>query len=394
MTTTLDELVIKIVLNGREFEAQLNTANQGVKKFSEQTAQSATVAERGAQKMVDGFSRVTKEVLGVGAAILGVNGLKDLAVNLTTMAAATERMAGAFEIEPETLNKWQEFFKAIGQQDFSTTSSSLGALSKAIQEFRATQQGPLLAAIPWLSKLHISPADIMSGTPSQALNTMLLKAGANINNPENRGIQAEILSHIPGMTPPMMESLKTAPTQKVLDSYLSATAEQMRSAAHMMKEIEDLARELRKKLNTYLPDADKVVTGVVGAGKKLIQGDVAGAFEEGNKVTLPPYLETLRRLQGAIEKPILNMFSAPHPDAPAKRTFFPDPGPMGAPPTPLDTSTMPGTSRFPDGRRRSGNVTTNHIQANISAPKSDNPQLWADIWADRVTAVMSQGGGH
>jgi hypothetical protein len=390
----IDELVISLSLNASNFNAQQQQAINTLKKFEQQATATATNTERGAQKMVDGFSRVTKEVLGVVAAILGVNGLKDLAVNLTTMAAATERMAGAFEIEPETLNKWQEFFKAIGQQDFSTTSSSLGALSKAIQEFRATQQGPLLAAIPWLSKLHISPADIMAGTPSQALNTMLLKAGANINNPENKGIQAEILSHIPGMTPPMMESLKTAPTQKVLDSYLSATAEQMRSAAHMMKEIEDLARELRKKLNTYLPDADKVVTGVVGAGKKLIQGDVVGAFEEGNKVTLPPYLETLRKLQGAIEKPILNMFSAPHPDAPAKRIFFPDPGPLGAPPTPLDTSTMPRTPRFPDGRRSGGNVTNNNITANISAPKSDDPQTWADRWADRVTAVMSQGGSH
>ncbi len=65
-------------------------------------------------------------------------------------------------------------------------------------------------------------------------------------------------------------------------------------------------------------------------------------------------------------------------------------------PTVLDTSTMPRTGRFPDGSRRGGNVTHNNITANISAPKSDNPQAWADVWADRVgsvLAVQAQRGG-
>lgn len=397
MTTTLDELVIKIVLNGREFEAQLNTANQGVKKFSEQTAQSATVAERGAQKMVDGFSRVTKEVLGVGAAILGVNGLKDLAVNLTQVAGATERMAEAFEIDPETLNKWQGFLQAVGNQDFGTTAASLGALSKAVQEFRLTQKGPLLEAIPWLGRLGVSPSDIMTGSVSQAVNSMLLKIGGNVNRPENAGVRTELLSHLPGMTPTMMRGLERSPTQALLDKYLTATTAQMQSDSRMMEEIAELALALRKRLNTLLPEAEGPVTGLVGAGKKVVAGDVSGGLADANKILGKEADQGRRELQDALGSWLGSYLpgGTPHDSAsPPKKTYFPDPGPMGVPPTPLDTSTMPGTSRFPDGRRRSGNVTNNNITANISAPKSDNPKLWADIWADRVTAVMAQGGSQ
>jgi len=400
-TTVLDELVVKIVLNGQEFQAQLNTADQGVKKFAQQTAQSATVAERGAQKMVDGFSRVTKEILGVGAAILGVNGLKDLAVNLTQVAAATERMSEAFEIDPEMLNKWQGFLRAVGNQDFGTTAASLGALSKAVQEFRLTQKGPLLDAIPWLGRLGVSPADIMSGTVSQAVNSMLLKIGGNVNRPENAGVRTELLSHLPGMTPTMMRGLERAPTQATLDKYLTATAEQMHSASRMMEAITELALAMTKKLNAMLPDAESAVTLVpdIVSGKQPILHPKSDLSK--NPLTI--LMQELGLLPGTLTSggsdvhgptSVIGRRRAAERNAVPPQTLFPDPGPLGVPPIPLDTSTMPQTNRFPDGSRRGGNVTHNNITANISAPKSDDPRMWGDIWADRVKAAMATGGAH
>lgn len=398
--TTIDELVISLSLDARNFNAQQQQAVNSLRKFEQQATTTATNTERGAQKMVDGFSRVTKEVLGVGAAILGVNGLKDLAVNLTQVAGATERMAEAFEIDPEMLNKWQGFLQAVGNQDFGTTAASLGALSKAVQEFRLTQKGPLLEAIPWLGRLGVSPSDIMTGSVSQAVNSMLLKIGGNVNRPENAGVRTELLSHLPGMTPTMMRGLERAPTQSTLDKYLTATTAQMQSASRMMEEIAELALALRKRLNTLLPEAEGPVTGLVGAGKKIVAGDVSGGLKDANKILGQGAGQGRSDVEDALVSWLRSHNLIPPegtygpPKIAQKRTYFPDPGPIGVPPTPLDTSAMPRTQRFPDGRRSSGNVTTNHIQANISAPKSDNPQLWADIWADRVTAVMSQGGGH
>jgi hypothetical protein len=401
MATPLDELVVKIVLNGQEFEAQVNKADQGVKKFAQQTVQSATVAERAAQKMVDGFSRVTKEILGVGAAILGVNGLKDLAVNLTQVAAATERMAEAFEIDPEMLNKWQGFLQAVGNQDFSTTAASLGALSKAVQEFRLTQKGPLLEAIPWLARLGVSPADIMTGTVSQAVNSMLLKIGANVNRPENAGVRTELLSHLPGMTPTMMRGLERAPTQAVLDSYLSATAAQMASASRMMEAITDLARALTKKLNALLPEAEEPVVSI---SRKLAKGDVGGALNDLDEMAGRGSLSGQKQIEDLIKGQFERgswldnflMIGGGHhePDIPVKRLF--SPAQTGAPPTVLDTSTMPTTPRYHDGSRRGGNVIHNHITTHMHGVKTNNPEVWADVWADRIDAALAvhaQRGG-
>jgi hypothetical protein len=407
MATPIDELVIKIAMDATGFNVQMQQAGNTVQQFRQNVKVAATDAEKSASKMVDGFSRVTKEVLGVGAAILGVNGLKDLAVNLTTVAAATERMAQAFELDPEMLNKWQGFLQAVGNQDFGTTAASLGALSKAVQEFRLTQKGPLLEAIPWLGRLGVSPADIMKGTVSQAVNSMLLKIGNNINRPENVGVRTELLSHLPGATPTLMRGLERVPTQAVLDKYLTATADQMQSASRMMEAITELAQALRRKLNALLPDAEKPVVSVA---QKLAKGDISGAANDVNEITGRSGTRGQRQVEqfisGQFERGswldnLLMIGSGHHdPAAPAKRTFFPDPGPVGVPPAVLDTTTMPRTPRFPDGSRRGSGGNTINFTTNMNGVKTDNPQAWADAWADRVGSVFPTlapqitGGGH
>lgn len=398
MATTIDELVISLSLDARNFNAQQHQAVNNLRKLEQQAATSGTNTERAAQKMVDGFSRVTKEILGVGAAILGVNGLKDLAVNLAQVAAATGRMAEALELDPEMLNKWQGFLRAVGNQDFGTTTASLGALSKAVQEFRLTQRGPLGGEnLAWLARMGISPADIMAGTTSQAVNAILLKVGQNINSPANADVRSTVLDRLPGMTPTLVRGLERSPTQKMLDSYLTATAAQMASASRMMEAITELALALTKNLNTLLPDAEKPVVSIAN---KLAKGDVAGALTEADTTTGALATQGRKDLFEAIAGWLSHIpspaaeFSRTHPGQPAPgQTYFPDPGPIGVPPAVLDTSTMPRTSRFPDGNRRGGNVT-NNITANISAPKSDDPRMWADIWADRVKAAMATGGAH
>jgi hypothetical protein len=407
MAATIDELVISLALDASRFNAQQQQAVNALRKFEQQATTSGTNTERAAQKMVDGFSRVTKEILGVGAAILGVNGLKDLAVNLTTVAAATERMSQAFELDPEMLNKWQGFLQAVGNQDFGTTAASLGALSKAVQEFRLTQKGPLLEAIPWLGRLGVSPADIMTGTVSQAVNSMLLKIGNNINRPENIGVRTELLSHLPGATPTMMRGLERAPTQAVLDKYLTATADQMRAASHMMEAITELAQALRRKLNALLPDAEEPVVSVA---TKLAKGDIIGAAKDVDEITGKMNARGAQQARQLISDQFQKgswldnflMIGGGHhdPAAPTKRTYFPDPGPVGVPPTVLDTSTMPRTPRFPDGSRRTGGGNTINFTTNMNGVKTDNPQAWADAWADRVGSVFPTlapqitGGGH
>jgi hypothetical protein len=241
----------------------------------------------------------------------------------------------------------------------------------------------------------------MTGSVSQAVNAMLLKIGANVNRPENAGVRTELLSHLPGMTPTMMRGLERAPTQATLDKYLTATAAQMQSASRMMEAITELAQALTKKLNALLPDAEKPVVSIAN---KLAAGDISGALTDADKIASEANARGKKQVEdfvsGQFEKGSwldnFLMIGGGHrsPDAPTKRTFFPDPGPIGVPPAVLDTSTMPRTSRFPDGSRRGGNVTTTNITANISAPKSDDPRLWADIWADRVKAAMAQSGAH
>jgi hypothetical protein len=412
--TVIDELVISLSLNANNFNAQQQQAINTLKKFEQQATTTATNTERGAQKMVDGFSRVTKEVLGVGAAILGVNGLKDLAVNLTQVAAAGERMSEAFELDPEMLNKWQGFLQVVGNQDFGTTTASLTALAGAIQQYRATLKGPFAdpETLGALNRLGITTGDLTApGKVSDIMNRMLLTIGQNINRPENTDLKAFLLNHVPGMTPTMMRGIERSPSQATLDKYLTATAAQMQSASRMMEEIAELALALRKKLNTLLPDAEGAVSTFTGIATGKIPIVPPGANPSRNPFTI--LWEQLSPIPGvgSAESALRDWWESGKATHPSTSVLGRQRGGFGNIPlplenplhprssnggiaVPLDTSTMPRTDRFPDGRRSGGNVTNNNITANISAPKSDNPKLWADIWADRVIAVMAQGGSQ
>jgi gas vesicle protein len=409
MATTVDELVIKIAMDATGLNVQMQQAGKTIQQFRQNAAVAATDAEKSAQKMVDGFSRVTKEILGVGAAILGVNGLKDLAVNLTQVASATERMAQAFELDPEMLNKWQGFLEAVGKQDFGATSASLGTLTRALQEYRTTLRGPFAEALPYLNRLGITGADLTApGRVSDILNSVLLKIGANVNRPENADAKAFLLGHLPGMTVPMMTALMTAPTQAVLDRYQTATKGQMEAAERIRQSFVEAAQEIRRTLNPFLEKQESAATLIpdIITGKQKIVPPGAGRVNPISILMdeLPSRTDT--GLGGAI-KPWLEWLQEPHASTFHRKNTGGIPLPMPRRPLPsessvmvhpLDTSTMPTMPRH-TGYHRGGNVTTNNFTTNISGVKTNNPQAWADEFYSSVSnhfktlPPQANGGG-
>jgi hypothetical protein len=76
--TVIDELVLSLSLDPTKFVKGQKESVAALQKMEEQAKKSGGETETAATKMAEGFERVTKEVLGLGAAFLGVPASKTL----------------------------------------------------------------------------------------------------------------------------------------------------------------------------------------------------------------------------------------------------------------------------------------------------------------------------
>ena len=281
--TTIDELVVSISLNAEKFYEEQKKVNQEFVKFKTNVTESASRGEHAAQGMIDAFSRVTKEVLGLGAAILGVNSLKELAINTVNAAASVERLATALDINPILANKWANLMNAVSGQSAGVTISALGELKRAVEQFQRTSQGPFLQARPAMTAMGLRMPDI-NENPDKFIEQFLLNLGEAAKLPKNRNDLSFMLTQIPGMSA-LNLGLREPNLDRQLAQMQTITEEQLKAADQILRDVKEIERILTRFVNSFLPPTAKVVHGVAGGVRAIDEGrtvqgvhDIAGAL--------------------------------------------------------------------------------------------------------------------
>lgn len=257
----VDELIVNLSLDPRQFNAAQKQSIDQLRKFEQEAKGAAAGVEVSTQKMVGGFDRVTKEVLGLGAALLGVSGIKDLIVNTTQFTSALGINAKALGVTTSYLAQWQSAARLAGV-DAATSAASIAALVQSIAALKISGQG-IREAFPQLAALGIDRVGDASD--------LLKQLNAAFQKPQDPGVIAELAKAIPGISGllPLLQ-LPTAKFNEFLSKSKELTAgieEQAKAARNVasawdeaQQSIEKMVRQLLEVNAGPLTDAAKAVT--------------------------------------------------------------------------------------------------------------------------------------
>ena len=149
MATIVDELILRFSLDPRQFnQGQQQVINQ-LQQLTQTARKSGGEVEESARKMADGFEKVTKEVLGLGAAFLGVSGLKQLVAGTIQTAAGLDIMTKAFNLNTEAMNRWQNVGRQF-QVPVGVTQAAITNIASLQQQLRQGKVTPEALGAPSL----------------------------------------------------------------------------------------------------------------------------------------------------------------------------------------------------------------------------------------------------
>jgi hypothetical protein len=265
----IDELVVKLRLDPTGMVQGVKVGDREFKKFKDSAKVAADDVEHQAGRMVQGFSQVTKELLGLGAVILGLGGLKNLISGTVGAATATGNVASVFGLDPEMLSKWQGAMKAFGIEA-GTTAGAIGGVAKSIADLRLRGGGDLLKGSIALQQMGIT-------NPSMDPEKLLLQIQQALQNPKNQGpgVAQSILSDFPSVLP-ILRGLQASNLNELLKESQTATRQQIQAAQDVKEsftKLENAAdRAANKLLEMVAPSATKAAETTAKAIDNIISG--------------------------------------------------------------------------------------------------------------------------
>lgn len=271
MTTVVDELILKFSLDPKQFnQSQQQVINQ-LKKLEGTTKEVGSKVEDSAQRMVDGFSRVTKEVLGLGAAFLGVSGMKDLVVGTVQAAANLDLMTRAFNLSAEAMNRWQN----VGRQFNVSGDTTMAAITNIASLQQQLRQGKVTP-----DALGQSSMFALAGVTTNELATMdtfeLLHkvAGGARKDPKN---MAGYLAGTPFA--PLMPTLMQNDLNSRLGDALTQTKEMADNAERVRKAFVEAVEAVEKLTNKTILSSESMLQymNIINAVKAATEGDLTVA---------------------------------------------------------------------------------------------------------------------
>lgn len=152
MATVIDALVITLGLDPRDFTEGQKKAAGSIVDFSRQSGKAAKDVESHSKLVEASYRRVRNEVLALGAALLGVSGIKQLVQSLTTTDAAAGRLSANLNISTESLTRWQGVATRTGSSA-SDAASAFSYLSSEAHKFAFTGQNSINQYLESLNRL-------------------------------------------------------------------------------------------------------------------------------------------------------------------------------------------------------------------------------------------------
>jgi len=317
MTTIVDELVLRFSLDPTNFDRGQKKTIEGLRKLEEDARTAGKGVEDSGQKMVDAFSRVTKEVLGLGAAFLGVSGLKDLVVKTVGNQDALGKTASLLDVNSEALNRWINAVRLAGGTA-AGAQSSISALVTAFGRYATGQAQPGemgLAALGALNPTVNWQGLFQSGNWEKFLLTL---SGSLQRNPAAApGVRRALAQDIPGVGDDLMLLLQQGPdvVKARLAEAQTVTEEQLKAARHISEEFTRLSLALEEAVNRMTPQIESWAVGFARGATQVVKDPVRGAGS-GAAGIMEPVLNAI----GAGERWLLGQGGAqPTSDVPLPR---------------------------------------------------------------------------
>lgn len=269
---TLDELVIKLSLDPTKFNQGTKEGQNLLRAFRVEAKRSADEVERDAGKMADGFSRVTKELLGLGLALAGANGLKGLVVGTVQAANALDLQSRALDVNAQALNKWVNTARRAGI-DTGAAQGAFGGLVKTLGGVMTRQVTPQQAGLPALQALGVSNPDWANW------EHFAEQVVEGLQREQRPGVRQSLAAGIPGgdVLLQIANQFRTnGDLQRALAESATATKDQAEAARRLTEQFTQLQLAIEKAINRLIPEAEPTATKILKAGVAASKGDMSG----------------------------------------------------------------------------------------------------------------------
>ena len=292
---TLDELVIKLTLDPRGLSEGTKTAVDSIKKFQDAAKKEADDVEHQTGRMVQGFSQVTKELLGLGAVLLGIGGIKEMVTKTVGEAAGTGRAGAIFGLDPEMLNKWQGAMEHFGVSA-ETTAGAIGEVATSIARLKHFGQGDLLKGSIMLQMLGIT-------NPSDDPFKLLTQTTAAIQkHPEivkEPGFLRAMMQEFPAMAP-LQIGLQSSQLQQFLATSQTATKGQIDAAIQLSQAATDLKQAAERISNRIMESSAPAATAIEKTAAFIDSGVKPGAAATHLSKSMTGWRSSCRINRGAV----------------------------------------------------------------------------------------------
>lgn len=283
MTTVVDELILKFSLDPTQFNQQQQKTITQLRKFESEAKDVGSKTEDATQRMVNGFSLVTKEVLGLGAAFLGVSGLKDLISGTVSAASALQVQSQYFNTASEAANRYANAVKVAG----GSSEAALQAFNQVGLRLQRLQSGAdsTFAGQEWLQILGINPMNYDPKHPENLIGDII--RGAQ-QNPDRKAAIMEGTG-VGAFGP--LANLNPGDLAKLLPEMLSLTNEQAKNGRDISASVSRLMVALETRANQIFlnPTATGIMKGGADTVTDLVRGDLSKAQNDAKPLLDSPW---------------------------------------------------------------------------------------------------------
>ena len=127
MATVIDSLLIELGLDASKFNEAQKKSVEELRKFGQENTKQNKEAQRQAKDLGEAYTKVRNSIIGIGVAIVGVNGFKDFVAQMVTGNAALGRTANLLNTTEKDLDAWHH-----AVEKFGGTSSGFDAAMQSI----------------------------------------------------------------------------------------------------------------------------------------------------------------------------------------------------------------------------------------------------------------------
>src|ERR1700744_501150 len=154
--TLIDSLIVTLDLDPSKFTAGQKKPADSLLKVREDAVQTRKVWEESNRRVAESFHGVTNELLGLGAAIIGVSSIADLIKQTVALDANVGRLAHNLGVSTEELSAWEGAIRQMGGST-QDADASIQSLVSAFEQIRLTGNSP---RIPYFQLIGRSFKDL------------------------------------------------------------------------------------------------------------------------------------------------------------------------------------------------------------------------------------------